>query len=108
MDVMPSCRGRIVSAPTENYAEKIYQTLLEAGVEVLYDDRDVSPGVKFADSDLIGIPYRVIVSEKTLAQESVEVKKRNEAESKLVKIEGLAKYFSSQNPKTPKPQNPMI
>ena len=70
----------------EKKADEIYQTLLDTGVEVLYDDRDVSPGVKFADSDLIGIPYRIIVSEKTLAQESVEVKKRSEKEAKLVKI----------------------
>lgn len=73
----------------EAKADEIYQTLLNAQIEVLYDDRDVSPGVKFADSDLIGIPYRIIVSEKTLAQESVEVKKRLETEAKLVKIKEL-------------------
>ncbi len=70
----------------EEQAEKIYQDLLNAGVEVLYDDREVSAGVKFADSDLIGIPYRVLVSSKTLEKESAEVKKRNESEPTLVKI----------------------
>ncbi len=71
-------------------AEIIYNDLLKAGIEVLYDDRDVSPGVKFADADLIGIPYRIVVSEKTLAQESVEVKKRSEVEVGLVKIKELS------------------
>lgn len=73
----------------EAEADKIYQTLLDEGEEVLYDDRDVSAGAKFADSDLIGIPFRVLVSAKTLAVESVEIKKRNESESKLIKISEL-------------------
>ncbi len=77
----------------EKQTDEIYQTLLNHKVEVLYDDRDVSPGVKFADADLIGIPYRVVVSEKTLKEESVEVKKRNESEPKLVKINKLAELL---------------
>jgi prolyl-tRNA synthetase len=68
-------------------ADKVYQDLLDAGIEVLYDDRSVSAGVKFADADLIGIPYRVVVSEKTLKEGRVEIKKRSETEAKLVKIE---------------------
>jgi prolyl-tRNA synthetase len=58
--------------------------LVNAKVEVLYDDRDVRPGEKFADSDLIGIPYRVVVSEKTLAENKIELKKRNENEATLM------------------------
>lgn len=73
----------------ETEADKIYQTLLDEGVEVLYDDREASAGVKFADADLIGIPYRVLVSPKTLDKQSVEVKKRDEAEAKLVQLEDL-------------------
>ncbi len=61
--------------------------MLENDIEVLYDDRDDSAGVKFADADLFGIPYRVVVSEKTLAQDSVEIKKRTEKEAKLVKMD---------------------
>jgi prolyl-tRNA synthetase len=75
----------------EKEAENVYNTLLNAGIEVLLDERDMSAGAKFADSDLIGIPYRVIVSPKTVAEASVEIKKRNEAESKLVKITELTK-----------------
>ncbi|MBU0597110.1 prolyl-tRNA synthetase [Patescibacteria group bacterium] len=71
-------------------ADDIYNNLIAEGVEVLYDDRiDASAGAKFADSDLIGIPKRIIVSTKTLAEESVEVKQRNEKESVLVKIHSL-------------------
>lgn len=73
----------------EEQAEKIYNQMLAAGTEVLYDDRDTSAGVKFADADLIGIPYRILVSSKTLEQDSVEVKKRNQEKTELVKITGL-------------------
>lgn len=69
--------------------ENIYKTLTESGLEVLVDDRDVAPGVKFSDSDLIGIPKRIIVSEKTIAQDSVEVKNRKDTESIMVKIKDL-------------------
>lgn len=71
-------------------ADKLYADLQAAGVEVLYDDRlEVSAGQKFADSDLMGIPNRVVVSTKTLAEQSVELKKRNEQDSILIKIEEL-------------------
>ena len=72
-------------------AEKIYKTLLEKGVEVLFDDREVSAGEKFADSDLIGIPLRVVVSKKSLAAGGVEVKKRSESESEIVSVEEFFK-----------------
>ncbi len=68
--------------------EKIYQELLEKGIEVLLDDRaDVSAGAKFADADLIGIPLRIVVSKKTLAQNAVEVKKRTEKEASFVSLQ---------------------
>ena len=64
--------------------------MTKSGKEVLYDDRaDATAGAKFADSDLIGIPTRIIVSPKTLAKMSVEVKKRNETESKSLEIKSL-------------------
>jgi len=67
-------------------ADELYASLETAGVEVLYDDRTASAGAKFAEADLIGIPWRVVVSEKTLAQQSVELKQRIEPEAKLVKL----------------------
>jgi prolyl-tRNA synthetase len=75
-------------------AEKLYKKLSAAGVEVLYDDRDTRAGEKFADSDLIGIPYRVVVSEKTLAAGGYEIKKRNEEETKIVTEKEITSLLS--------------
>ena len=80
----------------EKAADELYDSLLKQGIEVLYDDRDTSAGVKFADADLIGIPYRVVVSEKTLKEESVEIKKRNEEKTKLVKIKDVLSIFENK------------
>jgi len=73
----------------KNKANEIYQQLIVKGVEVLYDDRDVSAGAKMADADLIGCPVRLVVSKKTLEQDSVEIKKRDSAEMELVKLDKL-------------------
>ena len=59
--------------------------------EILFDDRDARPGEKFADAELMGIPFRVIISDKTLASDSAEVVDRKTGESKLVKIAELFK-----------------
>ncbi|KKU16606.1 MAG: Prolyl-tRNA synthetase [Candidatus Jorgensenbacteria bacterium GW2011_GWA1_48_13] len=68
--------------------DALYNKLVKAGVDVLYDDRgEASAGEKFADADLLGIPYRLVVSEKTTVQEKVEVKRRGEKEEKLMKVE---------------------
>ncbi|KXK08529.1 MAG: Proline--tRNA ligase [Microgenomates bacterium OLB22] len=72
----------------KSQAEKVYQDLTEKNSEVLYDDRlDISAGEKFADADLIGIPYRLVVSKKTGDQ--VEVKKRSESESMMFSFSEL-------------------
>jgi prolyl-tRNA synthetase len=72
----------------------LYEQLLEKKIEVLFDDRaDVRAGEKFADSDLLGIPLRVVVSPKTLAANSVEIKKRSETTATVVPLnEFLASY----------------
>ena len=76
-------------------AEKLYQDLQKVGVEVLYDDReDVSAGEKFADIDLIGCPFRVVVSEKTLAKDSVEVKKRDSEKCEIIKINKVVDWLN--------------
>jgi len=80
----------LVSLRQDEKAEKLYQELQQAGIEVMYDDREkASAGEKMADADLIGCPYRVVISEKTLAENSVELKKRNSAETELVKLDQL-------------------
>jgi prolyl-tRNA synthetase len=70
-------------------AETIYATLTKEGVEVLFDDREASPGEKFADSDLIGIPMRVVVSDKSLEKGGVEIKERTSSESQIITVEEL-------------------
>ncbi|MDQ5893334.1 MAG: Proline--tRNA ligase, partial [Patescibacteria group bacterium] len=70
-------------------ADKLYERLTKKGVEVLYDDRDARPGEKFADSDLIGIPTRIVISEKTLESDSVEVKDRTTGTVEMKKHEGI-------------------
>lgn len=80
----------LLSLNENEAAEKIYQDLIKQGVEVLYDDRELQAGEKFVDADLIGCPYRVIVSKKTLVNENVELKHRSSTESQLVKINELS------------------
>ena len=65
-------------------AGHLYQNLLKEGIEVLYDDREETPGVKFKDADLIGIPIRVTLGEKNLKKGLVEIKKRRTGETSLV------------------------
>jgi prolyl-tRNA synthetase len=74
-------------APT---AERLYQELQNEGIEVLFDDRDESPGVKFNDADLLGIPLRLILSPRTLQTQSVETKWRTKKEAQLLPLEKLA------------------
>lgn len=64
-------------------ADSLYEKLVQAGVEVLYDDRDLRAGEKFADADLMGIPKRAVVSEKTLAAGKVEVTQRASGETTM-------------------------
>ncbi len=71
----------------EEIAEKLSADLEAAGIEVLYDDRDESPGVKFNDADLIGLPVRLTVSERALSQGGVEMKLRNKSEKVVVPLD---------------------
>jgi prolyl-tRNA synthetase len=71
-------------------AEQLYQTLLRNNIEVLYDDREETPGVKFKDADLIGIPLRVTLGEKNLKKGLVEIKKRRTGDVLLVEKEEVS------------------
>ncbi|MDP2593570.1 MAG: aminoacyl--tRNA ligase-related protein [bacterium] len=73
--------GAEKSAKVKKQADELYEGLLENGVDVLYDDRDLRAGEKFADSDLLGIPTRVVISEKTMGDGKVEVKERIKKEA---------------------------
>jgi len=82
---------QLIELREKEKANEIYESLTRAGIEVILDDRDVSPGEKFADADLIGCPFRVVVSEKSLTAGGVEIKKRTEEKNEIVAIEDLEK-----------------
>ncbi|OGH23961.1 MAG: hypothetical protein A2698_02210 [Candidatus Levybacteria bacterium RIFCSPHIGHO2_01_FULL_42_15] len=78
---------------TESQAKKVYEILTKAGVEVLYDDReDVSAGEKFADADLIGVPIRLVISEKT--KDKAEWKERSSQKTELLSLEEVVSRLS--------------
>ncbi|MEK7594784.1 MAG: aminoacyl--tRNA ligase-related protein [Patescibacteria group bacterium] len=74
-------------------SDELYEKLTAAGAETLYDDRDMRPGQKFADADLLGIPYRVVISDKTVAVSKYELKARTSDDSKQVDINELFKIL---------------
>jgi prolyl-tRNA synthetase len=79
----------------KNEATKVYEALKKVNVEVLFDDRaDMSAGEKFADSDLIGIPYRVVVSDRSMKEGGVEIKKRTEEKGRFISTDELLKEMS--------------
>ncbi len=78
----------------EKEADNIYEEMIKKGIEVLYDDRNKTAGEKFADADLIGLPIRILLSKKTLQQESCELKKRTETESKLIPLSSVLDLLS--------------
>ena len=80
----------LVSLGQNEVADRVYAEILQADIEVLYDDRNESPGVKFNDADLIGIPIRITISPRSLAQGGVEMKRRDQAKTEIVIEAALA------------------
>lgn len=87
--------GRDKTSEVHKIAEMIYETLTKAHVEVLFDDRESSAGEKFADSDLIGIPMRVVISDKSLEKGGLELKERKVENSEIVSVEQLIKMYTN-------------
>ena len=83
------CPLRLDDENVKVAAEMLYENLKQNGIEVIYDDRNASAGVKFADSELMGIPVRVVVSPRSLKENSVEIKVRGEEGAKLVSVDSL-------------------
>jgi prolyl-tRNA synthetase len=81
------------NSAVREYVLALHKQLEEAGVEVLLDDRDERPGVKFKDCDLLGIPIRVVVGPKTMDKGQAEVKERGSNEMKLIALDELAGYL---------------
>lgn len=86
-------RAHLLSLKQNEKAEEVYARLQKNNIEVLYDDREVGAGEKFADADLLGMPYRIVVSEKSLAAGGAEVKKRDEREGRIIALEELTSVF---------------
>lgn len=82
-----------IDGEVKNAADRVYQELREHGVEVLIDDRDERPGVKFADADLIGIPYRIVVGAKGLAEGKVELKNRQTGDVEKIAVEHVVGHL---------------
>jgi len=76
--------------------EALYKALREAGVDVLLDDRDGRPGVMFADMELIGIPYRVVVGERGLKDGTIEFQGRRDAKAELVPLKSAVEFIKSR------------
>lgn len=86
----------LISIGQDKKAGKIYKDLTKAGIEVFYDDRDVSPGEKFADADLLGIPYRLTISAKTLKEKSIELKERSKKTVIKIPLNKIVKILAKQ------------
>lgn len=87
-------RVHLISLPGgEAMAESVYKTLNEQDIDVLWDDRDVSAGVKFGDADLIGIPTRLLVSSKT--GDKIEIKQRNETTTALLALDEIIRSLKA-------------
>lgn len=82
------------AAETRQAVEKLYHVLVSAGIDVLFDDREIRPGEKFSDADLIGLPFRIVASDKTLAAGGFEIKKRTKEETRIVTENELVSQFS--------------
>ncbi len=76
--------------PERELADRLYGELRETGLQTLYDDRDASPGEKFADAELLGCPLRLTVGRRTLASDEIEVQVRRGREARSVPLDGAA------------------
>lgn len=83
------------SSEVKSFAEQLYKDLLAAGVGVIYDDREVSAGIKFADADLVGVPTQVVIGNKGLGQGIVEIKDRKDGQTKSILVDEVYAELTS-------------
>jgi prolyl-tRNA synthetase len=81
------------SADVETATENIYQQLQQAGIQVLLDDRDARPGIKFADADLIGIPHRLVVGDRGLKEGLIEYRHRQSGDEEKIAVDGAIEFL---------------
>jgi prolyl-tRNA synthetase len=94
--VAPFAAHLVSLPPAEEAAEALYQRLAAAGVDVLWDDRPESAGVKFGDADLIGIPVRLVLSKRT--GDKVEWKARDAQQAELLTADEVVERVAAQSP----------
>ncbi len=87
-------RVHLLSLGADEAAESVYAALTAAGVEVLFDDRDLRAGEKFAESDLLGIPYRVVVGKRSVENGEAEVRVRADGTEISIGLDDLVEYFT--------------
>ena len=92
--VLVPLKGKSSRVP--EVADRLYAELTQAGIEVLYDDRDARPGVKFADAELIGIPHRLVVGERGLEAGKLEYRGRRDAESTEFAADNAVEFIRSR------------
>ncbi len=84
------------SAQVKAEAEKLYRELSDAGIEVLLDDRDERPGIMFADMELIGIPHRIVIGERSLKEGNVEYQERRDANPQTIPLQNAVNFVRSR------------
>jgi prolyl-tRNA synthetase len=94
VDVIPIDFAK--NSEVREYTATLHQNLEAAGIEVLLDDRDERPGVKFKDCDLLGIPLRVVIGPKTISKGQAEVKERTSNEIKFIALDELPEYLGKR------------
>ena len=90
------CNLRVDNPEVKETADRLYAALLSNGIETLYDDRDIRPGVMFADADLFGIPIRVVVSPKTMAEGCVEIAARDKSFKEMVPVDDAVAWLKEK------------
>ncbi len=90
-------RVHLISLGEHDEAEKWYARLSDQGVDVLFDDRDSSAGEKFGDSDLLGIPYRLVLSKRSIEKGGAEIKRRTESESTVLSFEDAMSFLNEKH-----------
>ncbi len=74
-------------------SERLYQALSDAGLDVLIDDRDLRPGVRFADQELMGIPHRIVIGDRSLDKGELEYKGRRDSEATMIPIDDVIDFL---------------
>ena len=88
------CAVRSDDAEVKEYADNLYEALKAKGVEVIYDDRNISAGVMFSDADLLGVPYRVVVSPRNMKQSIVEISSRDKSLKTSASVDSAAEEIA--------------